>query len=157
LLEKGDVSPRTTNPAIYYRFNGKQEYGPQKLDRFVSFFARRSEENIEGRFEDEHAWRPLPYFLRLWDQLLPSVHTIQRLNRAGISAEGLTESSARKLLRDQQKSKAPTLRQLDYLRSHLGKPGGGLTRGQAEELIRQHERTTSMEMQRLAEVPEIEA
>ena len=144
-------------PAIYYRFNGKQEYGPERLDRFVSFFAQRSEENIEGRFEDEHAWRPLHYFLRLWDQLLPSAHTIQRLNRVGISAEGLTEASARKLLRDQQKSKPPTLRQLDYLRSHLGKSGDGLTRGQTEELIRQHERTIRMEEQRLAEAPEIEA
>src|SRR5437667_4991933 len=101
-------------PAIYYRFNGKQEYGPQRLDRFVSFFAQRSEENIEGRFEDERAWRPLPYFLRLWDQVLPSGHTIKRLNRAGISPEGLTESSGRRLLQDQQKSRPPTSRQMDY-------------------------------------------
>src|SRR5438309_12005333 len=94
----------------------------------------------------------------------PSGHTIKRLNRAGISPEGLTESSGRKLLRDQQKLKPPTSRQMDYLRTHLGKSGDGLTRGQAEELIRQHERIVraeeqrvSAEEQRLAEAPEIEA
>jgi hypothetical protein len=144
-------------PAIYYRFNGKQEYGPQRLDGFVSFFAQRSEENIEGRFEDEQAWRPLRYFLRLWDQVPPSGHTIKRLNRAGISPEGLTEASGRKLLRDQQKSKPPTSRQMDYLRTHLGKSGDGLTRGQAEELIRQHDRIVRAEEQRLKEAPEIKA
>ena len=127
------------------------------LDGFVSFFAKRSEENIEGRFEDEQAWRPLRYFLRLSDQVSPSRHTIKRLNRAGISPEGLTESSGRKLLRDQQKSKPPTSRQMDYLRTHLGKSGDGLTRGQAEELIRQHEKIVRAEEQRLAEAPEIEA
>ena len=129
-------------PAIYYRFNGKQEYGPQRLDGFVSFFAQRSEENIEGRFEGEQAWRPLRYFLKLWDQMPP---------------EGLTESSGRKLLRDQQKLKPPTSRQTDYLRTHLGKSGDGLTRGQAEELIRQHDRIVRAEEQRLKEAPEIQA
>jgi hypothetical protein len=144
-------------PAIYYRFNGKQEYGPQRLDGFVSFFAHRSEENIEGRFEDEQAWRPLLYFLRLWDQVPPSGHTIKQLKRAGISPECLTESSGRKLLRDHQKSKPPTSRQIDYLRTHLGKSGDGLTRGQADELIRQHGRIVRAEEQRLEEASEIEA
>jgi hypothetical protein len=144
-------------PAIYYRFNGKREYGPQKLDGFVSFFAQRSDENIEGRFEDERAWRPLSYFLRLWDQVNPSAYTIKRLNRAGISPEGLTESSGRRVLWDQQKSRPPTARQTDYLRTHLDKSGDGLTRGQAEELIRQHDRSVRAEQQRLEEALEIEA
>ena len=87
----------------------------------------------------------------------PSGHTIKRLNRAGISPEGLTESSGRKLLRDQQKLKPPTSRQTDYLRTHLGKSGDGLTRGQAEELIRQHDRIVRAEEQRLKEAPEIQA
>jgi hypothetical protein len=144
-------------PAIYYRFNGKQEYGPQKLDGFVSFFAHRSDENIEGRFEDEGAWRPLGYFLELWDQVPPSGHTIERLGRAGISPEGLTESSGRKVLRDQQKSKPPTRRQMDYLRTQLAKSGDGLTRAEAEEIIREHDRRAWGEQQRLEEAPEIEA
>jgi hypothetical protein len=144
-------------PAVYYRFNGKQEYGPQKLDGFVSFFTQRSDENIEGRFEDEQTWRPLSYFLRLWDQVAPSAYTIKRLDRAGISPESLTESSARRLLSDQQKSKPPTARQMDYLRTHLDKSGDGLTRGQAAELIRKHDRSVRADQQRLEDAPEIEA
>ena len=46
---------------------------------------------------------------------------------------------------------------MDYLRTHLGKSGDGLTRGQAEELIRQHDRIVRAEEQRLKEAPEIQA
>jgi hypothetical protein len=104
-------------PGIYYRFNGKGEYGPEKLDRFVSFFAARSNEMIEGRFADEDLWRPLRYFLNLWDCIPPSAHTIKRLKRAGVNPEGTTESAGRKLLRDKQNSKPPTVRQIEYLRA----------------------------------------
>ena len=93
---------------VYYRFNGEGQYGPQKLDRIASFLAARCDEMIEGRFVDDEQWRPLTYFLGLWDRILPSTRTINRLTRAGISSQGVTESQARKLLRAVQKAKPPT-------------------------------------------------
>jgi hypothetical protein len=144
-------------PDIYYRFNGKGEYGPQKLDRFVSFFAARSNEMIEGRFEDEDLWRPLRYFLNLWDCIPPSAHTIKRLKRAGVNPEGITECDGRNLLRDKHNSKPPTIRQIEYLRAAGILMEEGLNRKQASGLIRERERVLSDEQQRRAEAPEIEA
>ena len=143
-------------PDIYYRFNGKGEYGPQKLDRVISFFAARSDEVIEGRFADEEQWRPLSYFLDLWERVPPSAHTIKRLKREGIDSEGVTESLGRKLLRDKQKSKTLTPRQIEYLKNAGIEMEEAPSRGQAEEVIRAREKAISEGQQRLAEAPEIE-
>ena len=144
-------------PDIYYRFNSKGEYGPQTLDRVVSFFAARSDEMIEGRFADEDQWRPLSYFLDLWNYIPPSEHTIKRLRRAGVNPEGITECVGRKLLRDKQNSKPPTPRQIEYLRNAGIQMEQGMNRGQAAEVIRKRERAVSEKQQRLEEEPEIEA
>ena len=144
-------------PGVYYRFGGKGDYGPQKLDRVVSFFAARSDEMIEGRFADENQWRPFSYFLELWNRILPSAHTIRRLKRAGINPEGITECVGRKLLRDRQNSKPPTPRQIEYLRNAGIQVEEGLDRRQASGHIRERERALSEEQKRLAEAPEIEA
>src|SRR5882724_11176720 len=144
-------------PDIYYRFSGKGEYGPQKLDRVASFFAARSDEMIEGRFADEAQWRPLSYFLDLWNHIPPSAHTIKRLKGAGVNPEGITECVGRKLLRDKQNSKPPIPRQIEYLRNAGIQTAEGLNRKRAGELIRERERAVSEEQQRLVETPEIEA
>ena len=144
-------------PEIYYRFNGGQEYGPQNLDRFVSFFATRSNEKIEGRFADEDRWRALSYFLDLWGSIPPSAHTIKRLNRAGLNPKGITESVGRTLLRDKQDSKPPTPRQIEYLRTAELETPERLDRKEARTLIRDRERALADEQQRLAKAPEIEA
>jgi hypothetical protein len=144
-------------PEIFYRFNHKGEYGPQTLDRVVSFFATRSDEVIEGRFADEDQWRPLSYFLDLWNRIPPSAHTIKRLNRAGVNPEGITECMGRKLLRDKQNSKPPTPRQINYLRNAGIQTEEGLNRKRAGDLIRERERAVSKEQQRLEEAPEIAA
>ncbi len=98
-------------PEIYYRFSGKGEYGPQKLDRIVSFFEKRFGESIEGRFADEHTWRPLEYFLSLWEGVPAGAHTIERLQREGIPTQGISEGAGRELLRERRKLKPPTARQ----------------------------------------------
>jgi len=144
-------------PEIYYRFSGKGEYGPQRLDRIVSFFEKRSGESIEGRFADEHTWRPLEYFLNLWESVPASEHTIERLHREGISTQGISEGPGRKLLRERRKLKSPTARQIDYLRQ-LGRAlPAELNRGGAEKLIREHEKAVSEQRQRLEEAPQIES
>jgi hypothetical protein len=112
---------------------------------------------IEGRFADEDQWRPLSYFLDLWNHIPASTHTIERLRRAGVNPEGITECLGRKLLRDKQNSKPPTPRQIEYLRNAGIQTEERLNRKQAAELIRQRERAVSDEQQRLEEAPEIEA
>jgi hypothetical protein len=144
-------------PEVYYRFNSKGQCGPQKLDRIASFFAARCDENIEGRFVDEQQWRPLTYFLELWERILPSTRTISRLTRAGISSQDVTESQARKLLRDVRKAKPPTPRQIEYFRTAGIVIDEELSRGQAEAIIGARERTLSEERQRAEEAPEIQA
>jgi hypothetical protein len=144
-------------PDIYYRFNCKGEYGPQTLDRVVSFSAARSEKMIEGRFADENQWRPLSYFLDLWNHIPASAHTIKRLRRAGVNPEGITECVGRKLLRDKQDSKPPIPRQIEYLRNAGIQTEEELNRKQVGELIRERERAVSAEQRRLEEAPEIEA
>ena len=144
-------------PDIYYRLNCKGEYGPQTLDRVVSFFAARSEEMIEGRFAEEDQWRPLIYFLNLWNHIPASAHTIKRLRRAGVKPEGITECVGRKLLREKRDSKPPASRQIEYLRNAAIQTKEGLNRKEMGELIRERERAVSEELQRLEEAPEIEA
>jgi hypothetical protein len=121
-------------PEIYYRFNSKGEYGPRKLDAIVSFFSSRLEEPIEGRFADEEEWIAIKYFLALWQCVPPGSHTLERLQREGIDSRGLTEASARKLLRKRQQSKAPTARQIEYLRSAGTTVTPDLRRGHAQKL-----------------------
>lgn len=135
----------------------RAKYGPQMLNRVVSFFAQRSDEVIEGRFADEDQWRPLAFFLALWNSIPPSAHTIERLNRAGLNSDCITECTGRKLLRDKQNSKPPTSRQINYLRDAGIQIEDGLTRKQVGDLIREHERTASKELLRLQEAPEIAA
>src|SRR5207237_232628 len=115
-------------PEIYHRFNGKGEYGPQKLERVLAFFEKRVDEPIECRFSDERQWRPLAYFFKLWEVLPISAHTVQRLKKEGLETDGMSESVARKVLRDRQNLKAPTPRQLERLRE-LGISQVGLNRG----------------------------
>jgi hypothetical protein len=112
---------------------------------------------IKGRFADEDQWRPLSYFLDLWNYLPPSEHTIKRLRRAGVNPEGITECAGRKLLRDKQNSKPPTAHQIEYLRAAGIQTEEGLNRKKARDLIRKREGTMSEEQQRLEEAPEIEA
>src|SRR2546429_9226024 len=130
-------------PEIYYRFNGGLEYGPQKLDGFISFFAARSNEMIEGRFADEDRWRPLKFFLDLWESIPPSVHTIKRLRRAGVNPEGTTEAVGRKFLRDKQDSQPPTPRQIEYFRMAGMEMPEGLDQKEARRLIREREKALS--------------
>ena len=143
-------------PEIYYRFNGKGEYGPRKLDAIVSFFTNRSEEAIEGRFADEQQWRPLKHFFALWECILPGTNTLKRLGREGIDSDGLSEGSARCLLRQRNASKAPTPRQIDQLRSSGIAVSAELSRGDARKLIHEHERALAEEQRRREEAPEIE-
>jgi hypothetical protein len=90
-------------PEIYYRFNGKRDYGPRKLDIVVKYLAGRAGEAIEGRFADEETWRPLSYFLDLWQQVPPSKNTIRRLKRENIAIDDtVTEPVGRKLVRERQ-------------------------------------------------------
>ena len=144
-------------PDIYYRLNCKGEYGPQTLDRVVSFFAARSEEMIEGRFADEDQWRPLIYFLNLWNHIPASAHTIKRLRRAGVKPEGITECVGRKLIRDKRDSKPPTPRQIEYLRNAAIQTEEGLNLKQMGELNRDRQRAVREQQRRLEEAPEIKA
>src|SRR5215475_11726300 len=93
LRRERSFSSYDTCPEIYYRFSGKGEYGPQKLDRIVSFFEKRCDESIEGRFADERTWRPLQYFLHLWEAVPASEHTIERLHREGIPRQAISEGA----------------------------------------------------------------
>jgi hypothetical protein len=123
----------------------------------VSFFSSRLEEAIEGRFADEEEWIAIKYFLALWQCIPPGSHTLERLQREGIDSRGLTEASARKLLRKRQQSKAPTARQIEYLGSAGTTVTPDLRRGDAQKLIREHERTVDEERRRREEAPEIES
>ena len=143
-------------PEIYYRFNGKGEYGPRKLDVIVSFFTNRSEEAIEGRFADEQQWRPLKSFLGLWECIPLGTNTLKRLGRERIDPDGLSEASARCLLRQRNASKAPTPRQIDQLRSSGIAVSPGLSRGDAQKLIHEHERALAEVQRRREEAPEME-
>jgi len=144
-------------PEIYYRFNSKGEYGPRKLDAIVSFFSSRSEELIEGRFADEEEWKSIKYFLALWEDIPAGSHTLKRLEREAIDPHGLTEASARQVLRERQQSKPPTAREIEYLRTVGITVTPELRRGDAQKLVREHERTVGEEQRRHEEAPEVES
>lgn len=151
-------------PAIHYRFNGKGDYGPQNLDRFVKFYASRAGEAIEGRFTDEESWRPLSYFVDLWERIPPSAYTTEGLEREGVNIEEtMTEARGRAILRERTRAKPPSTSQIKQLRQ-LGADENIADRGQAEDLIRAHQRAVQKEeeeqarlQQRLKNAPEIEA
>jgi hypothetical protein len=95
-------------PQLYYRFNGKGNYGPQKLDAVLGYMSNRKD-MIECRFADEEKWRPLSYFIGLWNRIPPSNHSRTRLRNEGAEVdEGISEARARDLLRDRQKQKPVT-------------------------------------------------
>jgi len=152
-------------PKIYYRFNSKGDYGPQKLDRLVSYFADRAGEAIDGRFADETRWRPISYFLDLWQRIPPGANTIERLNREGIKVQGdITEFRGRKLIRERQRAKPPSRRQIEQLRNFGAEPENIISRGQAEVLIHEHQKALQKQeqenaaaQQRLEDAPKMEA
>ena len=141
-------------PQLYYRFNGKGNYGPQKLDAVLGYMSNRKDE-IECRFADEEKWRPLSYFIGLWNRIPPSNHSRTRLRNEGLEVgEGISEARARDLLRDRQKQKPVTSTQKEKLKEAGLNTEEVADRGQAAaklRIVRQAEQRRSDEARLAAE------
>lgn len=150
-------------PEIYYRFNDKDEYGPQKLVHFIDLLEGRPDEIINGRFSDETSFRSKAYFFDLWNRVPPSSHTIKRLTRARVPIDAaMTENRGREILRELLRTKPPTAKQVQHLKELGVDPQTVLNREQANELIgvqkaiiREKQREAAEAQQHVDDAPEV--
>jgi hypothetical protein len=152
-------------PELFYRFNGRGEYGPGKLDAVINYQSIRPGGTVECRFADERVWRPKAYFDDLWQRIPPSQHSLERLRKEGVEIrEGLSEPQARAIISDIQKRKPATAAQIKKMREAGIAIDTPLDREQAKTKIRELElaqrardEQARRDGQRLADVEQLSA
>jgi len=116
-----DPTPRTFAyfdecPKICVRFNEGKEYGPTNLRDFVTWESFNATDVVEGRFEDEKAWKPKAYFVELCETIPPSLQTPAKLEKEQIPySPGLSHKQALAMLAEVKASKPPTKAQLKQI------------------------------------------
>lgn len=162
--ERG-FSSYTECPAVFYRFNGRGEHGPKKLDVAIGYTGINETDLVEYRFEDERHWKPRSYFLTLWSSMPASEFSRKRLQNEGIPFDGsISEPAARQLLRDNQKIKPITPTQTKRLLEFGVSVDAVKNRDEAKEIINQEKSKQRIKsdqeaerQQRVLDQPEIEA
>lgn len=158
-------SSYTECPEVFYRFNGRGEHGPKKLDVAIGYTGINETDVVEYRFADERHWKPRSYFLTLWTKMPASEFSRKRLQKEGIPFEdSISEPSARQLLRDNQKTKPITPTQKKRLLECGVSVDAVKNRDEAKEIIKREESKQGIKsdqeaarQQRVLDQPEIEA
>lgn len=158
-------SSYTECPEVYYRFNGRGEHGPKKLDVAIGYTGINETDVVEYRFADERHWQPRSHFLALWSSMPASEFSRKRLQKEGLSFDAtISEPAARQLLRDNQNIKPITPTQRKRLLEFGVSVDAVKNRDEAKEIIKKEENKQRMKsdreatrQQRVFDQPEIEA
>lgn len=127
-------------PEVFYRFNGRGENGPKKLDVALGYRGFNEGDVAEYRFSDESRWRSRSYFETLWSTMPISGFTKKRLQKECIVFDNsITEPVARRLLRDKQDLKPITSTQRKRLLEYGISVETASNRREANELLKKEE------------------